>query len=56
MRSKKEEELLLSATHKAKVLGDKAAKSRQFRDALTRASGAIKGSETQAMQWDRWTP
>jgi hypothetical protein len=31
-------------------------RDREFRDALTRASGAVKGKETQAKQWDRYTP
>lgn len=33
-------------------------KSRQFRDRLTRASWSrpVDGEETQAMQWNRWTP
>ena len=31
-------------------------RDQEFRDALTRATGAIKGEETQAKQWDRYTP
>ena len=31
-------------------------RDREFRDALTRAVGAVKGEETNAVQWDRWTP
>lgn len=30
--------------------------SREFRDALTRATGALRGAATNAKQWDRWTP
>lgn len=29
---------------------------RDFRDALTRADGAIKGKDTEALQWNRWSP
>jgi hypothetical protein len=29
---------------------------RDFRDALTRAVGATQGQETQALQWNRWSP
>lgn len=38
--------------------GIKGAISRQFRDRLTRASytSPIKGKDTQAKQWNRWTP
>lgn len=38
--------------------GVKGAVSRQFRDRLTRASylSPIKGKDTQAKQWNRWTP
>lgn len=32
------------------------AKSREFRDALTRATGALRGATTNAKQWGRWTP
>jgi hypothetical protein len=28
----------------------------QFRDALTRAVGAIRGLPTETTQWNRWTP
>jgi len=28
----------------------------QFRDAITRAAGAIRGVPTQSTQWGRWTP
>ena len=28
--------------------------SRQFRDALTRANGAVVGVKTNATQWNRW--
>jgi hypothetical protein len=31
-------------------------RDREFRDALDRATGAIDGKETNAIQWDRWTP
>ena len=31
-------------------------RDQEFRDAITRASGAMKGTETQAKQWDRFTP
>lgn len=41
---------------KAQVLGRLSGSDREFRDALTRASGAVKGEQTEAMQWDRWTP
>jgi hypothetical protein len=30
------------------------ANSRDFRDALTRAKGAVDGVPTEAMQWIRW--
>ena len=41
---------------KAKELGRISGSDREFRDALTRAVGAAKGENTEAMQWDRWTP
>jgi hypothetical protein len=28
---------------------------REFRDAITRASGAVTGVKTQAAQWNRWS-
>lgn len=28
----------------------------EFRDALTRAKGAVDGEETNAIQWDRFNP
>lgn len=31
-------------------------RDQEFRDALTRAYGAIKGADTEAKQWDRFTP
>lgn len=31
-------------------------RDREFRDALTRAVGAEKGEETEAIQWDRFNP
>jgi hypothetical protein len=31
-------------------------RDQEFRDALTRAKGAVEGEETQAIQWGRWTP
>jgi len=31
-------------------------RDQDFRDALTRATGAVEGEETDALQWDRWTP
>lgn len=31
-------------------------RDREFRDAITRAAGAVKGMETEAKQWDRYTP
>jgi hypothetical protein len=31
-------------------------RDREFRDALTRANGAVKGEETNAIQWDRFNP
>ena len=31
-------------------------RNREFRDALTRANGALPGIPTQAIQWNRWTP
>lgn len=32
------------------------ASNRDFRDALTRAVGAVQGQETEALQWNRWSP
>jgi len=29
---------------------------REFRDALTRVNGAVKGKDTEALQWNRWSP
>ena len=31
-------------------------RAREFRDAITRANGALPGVPTQALQWGRWTP
>lgn len=31
-------------------------RDREFRDALTRAAGAVRAEPTNAVQWDRWTP
>jgi hypothetical protein len=31
-------------------------RDREFRDALTRAVGAIKGEDTNTLQWDRFNP
>jgi hypothetical protein len=31
-------------------------RDRDFRDAITRASGAVEGEKTQAIQWDRFNP
>jgi len=42
---------------KSPVTSDvKGIKSRQFRDKLTRVTAPIKGKETHAMQWNRWSP
>jgi hypothetical protein len=29
---------------------------RQFRDAVTKASGSVRGIPTNAEQWNRWSP
>lgn len=45
----------LSATIKADIVAPK--HGRQFRDRLTRViSSPIKGRDTNAKQWSRWTP
>jgi len=31
-------------------------RDKEFRDELTRAKGAVEGEQTNAIQWDRWTP
>lgn len=31
-------------------------RDQEFRDAVTRAQGAIDGQETNAIQWDRFNP
>jgi hypothetical protein len=31
-------------------------RDQEFRDALTRAKGAVDGEETNAIQWDRFNP
>lgn len=31
-------------------------RDKEFRDALTRAVGAVEGEKTNAIQWNRWTP
>ena len=46
---------LSQLSNKEKPLLDKAS-DRDFRDALTRAVGAVQGQETQALQWNRWSP
>jgi hypothetical protein len=43
-----------SETEVAQIVSDKL-RSRKDRDALTRAVGAIKVTDTQARQWNRWS-
>jgi hypothetical protein len=43
-----------SETEIAQIVSDKL-RSRKDRDALTRAVGAIKVTDTQARQWNRWS-
>lgn len=31
-------------------------REREFRDALTRAGDAVRGIETDVIEWGRWTP
>lgn len=38
------------------LMNEKSMPQRQFRDALTRANGAIPGVKTNTAQWNRWSP
>ena len=45
---------LQSQAHARLNVNSKAMSPVQFRDALTRASGAIRGIPTEQMNWNRW--
>jgi hypothetical protein len=38
------------------LMNEKSMSQRNFRDAVTRANGAVPGIKTNALQWNRWTP
>ena len=49
------EDLYTQAT-KRMIMNRSSMEPQQFRDALTRAVGAVRGIPTQTTQWNNWTP